>query len=314
MKLAIVSPCYNEEAVLESSARRLTGHLEQLIEKGLVASDSYILYVNDGSNDRTWEIIKYLHNNNRSICGLSLAWNTGHQNALMAGMMKVRGNADAVITIDSDLQDDLNAIDEMILKFREGYDVVFGVKTVRDADSWLKKSTARLFYGFQRSMGIKTIPDHADFRLISAKVLDCLAQYPERNLYLRGIITSLGFKSTTVEDIISPREAGSSKYTLRKMTRLALDGITSFSIRPMTIVMMTGLVFLLIAVILGIRTIWVWCKGMTVPGWTSLMVSIWFIGSILLLSIGILGIYIGKIYSETKHRPLYFEEEYLGLD
>ena len=240
-RLVIVSPCYNEEAILVYSAGELTALLERLIAAGKILPTSHVLYVNDGSRDRTWELIEELHRMNPFIDGLCLAGNVGHQSAIMAGMMTARVVADAVVTIDADLQDDLAAIEEMIDRYLEGYDIVYGVKVSRTADPLPKRTAAIAFYRLQSAMGIRAIYNHADFRLMSHRALDALACYPERNLYLRGIIPQLGYCSTTVDDVISERVAGESKYTLRKMLLLAVDGITSFSSRQISWIICWGL-------------------------------------------------------------------------
>lgn len=311
IKLAIVSPCYNEEEVLDDSAKRLTDLFDQLVAQNAITEDSFILYVNDGSKDHTWEIIKRLAKENKYICGLGLAGNVGHQNAIMSGMLKVKDMCDACITIDADIQDDLNAIPEMIKKYNEGNDIVYGVKVSRTADPFLKRLSAQCFYKLQSMMGVKALYNHADFRLMSAKALNFLAQYPERNLYLRGMIPLMGLKSDTVDDVISPRLAGSSKYTLQKMLKLAFDGITSFSTRPITYILGLGFISLVISFIMVIHVIWVWFTGNTVPGWSELMISVWFLGSAIILSIGMVGEYVGKIYTESKRRPLYLEDEFI---
>lgn len=311
IKLAVVSPCYNEEAVIEQSAEKITSLFKELMSKHKITNDSFVLYVNDGSQDRTWELIKKIHKENTFIHGLCLAGNVGHQNAIMAGMMKVRTMCDAAITIDADLQDDLNAIEKMIDLKEQGNEVVYGVKVSRQADSFAKKFSAQAFYKLQHWMGVKTIYNHADFRLMSQKALNALALYPEKNLYLRGVITSMGLKSATVDDIISDRIAGSSKYTLRKMLRLAFDGITSFTTRPIDFIIGLGIVSLLISFIMAIHVLYVWFKSDVVPGWSELMISLWFLGSAIIISIGMVGEYVGKIYKESKNRPLYIEDEYV---
>lgn len=313
IRLAIVSPCYNEEAVLHDSAARLTALLDDLVGKGKIAKDSFVLYVNDGSRDKTWDIISELHSTNRNICGLNLAHNVGHQNAIMAGMMTARHDADAVVTIDADLQDDLNAIENMIDLHVNGKDIVYGVKVSREADSWAKKTSAQMFYKLQESMGVKSIYNHADFRFMSKRALDALSEYPERNLYLRGMIPMIGFDWATVDDVISPRLAGESKYTLSKMLRLASDGITSFSIRPIMLIMYGGIFMGGISVLMFIYIIVSLILGHYVDGWASLMASLWFIGSVMTLAIGIVGTYIGKIYIEVKQRPLYHIKEHLHV-
>lgn len=305
IRLAIVSPCYNEEAVLEESAERLSALLSELIDEKSITPDSFILYVNDGSKDKTWQIIQRLHTTNRFVCGLNLAANVGHQNAIMAGMMRARHIADAVVTIDADLQDDIQAIKKMVALHAEGNDIVYGVKVSREADPWLKKMTAQMFYRIQESMGVKSVYNHADFRFMSKRALDALAEYPERNLYLRGMIPMIGFQSATVDDVISPRFAGQSKYTLQKMLRLASDGITSFSTKPIEMIITVGLVMMLIALGMFCYVIVSLLTNHYTAGWASLMMSLWFIGSVVTLAIGIVGTYIGKIYIEVKNRPLY---------
>jgi polyisoprenyl-phosphate glycosyltransferase len=305
MKLAIVSPCFNEHEGLKNSACRLSAVLDKLVSKGKISSDSFILYVNDGSKDNTWEIICELFENNPYVYGLSLAGNVGHQNATMAGLMKVKDNCNAVITIDSDLQDDLSAIERMVDYYHRGYDVVYGVKVSRKGDSFMKRNMALTFYKIQSDLGVKAIYNHADFRLMSNRVLDQLSLYKEKNLYLRGLIPLMGFKSITVDDVISKRTAGKSKYTLQKMLRLAIDGITSFSVRPVHLILCVGFIFLLITFFIFIYVLGSFFTHHVVAGWTSIMISIWFIGSVVLIALGVLGIYVGKIYVEVKGRPLY---------
>lgn len=305
IKLGIVSPCYNEHEVLDESARQLGLLFKDLICKGKVSPDSFVMYVNDGSKDDTWEIIERLHRQYPFVNGLNLAHNVGHQNAIMAGMMNAKDLCDGVITIDCDLQDDLNAIEKMLDLHAEGYDIVYGVKVSRQADSFMKKFSAQTFYTLQSTMGVKAIYNHADFRFMSQRALDALAQFPERNLYLRGMIPMIGFRTATVDDVISDRIAGQSKYTLNKMLRLASDGITSFSAQPMTWVLGAGFVMLFIAFCMTIYVLVSLFSGHYVDGWSSLMISIWFIGAVITIGIGICGIYIGKMYIEVKHRPLY---------
>ena len=314
IKLAIVSPCYNEEEVLEDSASRLTALFDELVAKEKISADSFVLFVNDGSKDRTWSIIKKLHGTNPYIKGMNLARNVGHQYAIMAGMMTAKDWSDAVITIDADLQDDLNAIEEMIDAYTEGYDVVYGVKVSRQADPMLKRLSATAFYKLQHRMGVETIYNHADFRFLSRRVLEQLSQYQERNVYLRGNIPLLGFPSTTVDDVIRERTAGTSKYTVRKMFSLALDGITSFSVKPIYGIVYLGGIFVFISILIGIYVLYALISGTAEHGWASLMLSIWFVGGVVLLSIGAVGLYIGKIYKEVKRRPLYNVEEVLYDD
>lgn len=313
-KIGYCTPCYNEEEVLEDSAARLTALFDELVAKEKISADSFVLFVNDGSKDRTWSIIKKLHGTNPYIKGMNLARNVGHQYAIMAGMMTAKDWSDAVITIDADLQDDLNAIEEMVDAYMQGYDVVYGVKVSRQADPVLKRLSATAFYKLQHRMGVETIYNHADFRFLSRRVLEKLSHYQERNVYLRGIIPLLGFPSTTVDDVIRERTAGTSKYTVRKMFSLALDGITSFSVKPIYGIVYLGGIFVFISILIGIYVLYALVSGTAEHGWASLMLSIWFVGGVVLLSIGAVGLYIGKIYKEVKRRPLYNVEEVLYDD
>ena len=311
IRLAIVCPCYNEEAVLHQSAKLLTALLNALISKQKITPDSFVLLVNDGSQDRTWQIIRELYRTNPYMKGVNLARNVGHQNAIMAGMMSAKAWSDAVITMDVDLQDDLNAVERMIDLHAKGFDIVYGIKVQRSADPMLKRVSAMTFYKLQRKMGVESYYNHADFRLLSKRALDLLAGYQERNLYLRGIIPLLGLPSTTVDDVIKERTAGVSKYTLRKMLSLALDGITSFSVKPIYCIVYSGGIFIFISILIGIYVLYSLMSGTAEHGWASLILSIWFVGGAVLISIGSIGIYIGKIYKEVKHRPLYNIEEVL---
>ena len=310
-KLIIVSPCYNEEAILRYSADTLTSFLKRVIALGKIAPSSRILYVNDGSRDRTWSLIEELHQDNSFVEGLSLAKNVGSELAVMAGMMAARERADVVVTIDADLQDDVEAIEEMINHYLAGCDIVYGVKTSREADPWLKRITAEGFYRLQQNMGINVIFNHTNFRLMSKRALEALSEYSERNLYLRGIIPQLGFRSAEVEDVIRERTAGESKYNYTKLLLLAVDGITSFSTKPISFIVGMGLFSLLISIVMAIYVLVSYVEHLSVPGWASLMLSLWFIGSMLLLSIGVVGQYIGKIYIEVKARPRYHIDQYL---
>ena len=313
IKLAIVSPCYNEEAVLHSSSERLNALYNTMIAAGEISPDSFVLFVNDGSRDATWQIIEELHKADPvRFKGVDLAHNVGHQNAIMAGMMTARDMCDAVITIDADLQDDLEAIPKMVKAYAEGYDVVYGVKVHRTADPVLKRLSAQAFYKLQKSMGVNAIYNHADFRLLSRRVLDALAQYPEKNLYLRGIIPQIGFPSTTVDDVISPRTAGHSKYSLSKMLTLALNGITSFSVKPLYAILWLGIIFLLISLGIGVYVIYSLIMHTAVHGWASLMLSIWMVGGFILISLGVIGLYLGRIFNEVKARPLYHIARFLN--
>jgi glycosyltransferase involved in cell wall biosynthesis len=311
IKLAIVSPCYNEEAVLDISRRRLDELFDSLIADGRISADSFVLFVNDGSKDSTWQIISRLHKENPRYKGLNLAKNVGHQNAIMAGMMTAKDLADAVITIDADLQDDLNAIPQMIDAYAEGYDVVYGVKVQRQADPLLKRLSAQAFYKMQKKMGVNALYNHADFRFLSKRVLNELACYREKNLYLRGIIPQIGFPSTTVDDIIAPRPAGESKYNLQKMLSLAVNGITSFSVKPLYGILYLGLIFILISLCIGVYVIYSLVVHTAVHGWASLMLSVWLVGGFILIALGSVGLYVGKLFIEVKDRPLYHIQEFL---
>ena len=311
IRLATVSPCYNEEEVLRHSVERLTALFERMIADGLISKDSMMVFVNDGSRDRTWEIIRELHGENLYVRGINLAHNVGHQNAIMAGMMTARDWADAVITIDADLQDDIECIPQMVKHFEEGNDIVYGVKVSREADPLMKKLTAQTFYKLQSSMGVESVYNHADFRLLSRKALDMLSTYKEHNLYLRGLIPMIGLQYTTVDDVISERFAGQSKYTLSKMLRLALNGITAFSVRPLFLITHIGFLFLIIAFLIACYVGYSYLFGTVQPGWSSLILSIYLVGGFILMAMGILGTYIGQIYTEVKGRPLYHIQEVL---
>ncbi len=313
-KLAIVAPCYNEQDMLPISAPRLVALMDSLIADGLITSDSFLLFVNDGSRDATWSIISRLHEENPMCHGLDLSRNVGHQNAIMAGMLsavEAPEMADAVITIDVDLQDPLECIPEMLDAYYNGYDVVYGVRSSRESDSFMKRYTAESFYKFQATMGVKTIFNHADFRFMTRRVVLELEKYGERNLYLRGIIPMIGFPSTTVEEVRAEREAGTTKYTLRKMLRLAFDGITSFSVTPIYCIMALGGIFVLIAIAIGIYVLISLLNGSAVHGWSSLILSVWFVGGTILIAVGLVGLYVGKVYIETKHRPRYHIQSHL---
>ena len=311
IRLATVSPCYNEEEVLRHSVERLTALFERMIADGLIAQDSLMVFVNDGSRDRTWQIISELHRENRFVRGIDLAHNVGHQNAIMAGMMTAREWADAVVTIDADLQDDIECIPQMVRHLEEGNDIVYGVKVSRQADPLMKRMTAQVFYKLQEHMGVESIYNHADFRLLSRRALDMLSSYQEHNLYLRGLIPQIGLQHTTVDDHISERFAGSSKYTVGKMLGLALNGITAFSVKPLYVIFNIGVLFLIIACGIGVYVTYALLTGAAVKGWASLILSIWLVGGFILMSMGIIGTYIGKIFTEVKQRPLYHVKEIL---
>lgn len=309
--LAIVVPCYNEEAVLPESARRLKELLTRLKADGAVADDSFILFVNDGSRDRTWPIIAELHQQDSVFCGCNLAANVGHQHALWAGLTVAKDRADMVVTIDADLQDDVEAIAEMVGKWREGADVVYGVRRERKTDTWFKRTTALAFYRMMGVMGAKTVYNHADFRLMSRRAVEHLLEYRERNLFIRGLVPLVGYTSAQVYYDRAERFAGESKYPLSKMLNFAVDGITSFSVKPIRMVFHLGVVFLLVAF-----AVFVWIAssllmGEVVRGWASLMASVWLCSGCVLTAIGIVGEYIGKIYVESKRRPMFNIESLL---
>ncbi|MBD5225184.1 MAG: glycosyltransferase family 2 protein [Bacteroidales bacterium] len=304
--IAIVVPCYNEGDALPISVPKMLDVLDRLSVLKLASKDSYVLLCNDGSTDCTWELIEKMHIVDKRVKGISLAHNRGHQNVLLAGLMTVMNRCDAAVSIDADLQDDPEAIIEMVKKFNEGTEIVFGVRSSREKDSWFKRTTAHAFYSFQKSMGLETIYDHADYRLLSNRALQLLSQYSESNLFLRGIIPQIGLKSDIVTYARDERVAGESKYPLTKMLGFSIDGITSFSARPMRWIFMTGLILLLIDLVVGIYVfVSYFFSDHISAGWTSIMLSIWALGSLILMSIGIVGEYIGKIFVEVKHRPRY---------
>ena len=307
--VAFVVPCYNENQVLRQSMARLLEALDGMCLSGIISDASFVLCVDDGSKDDTWQIIESLHLNNNRIKAIRLSHNRGQQNALLAGLMTARTLSDAAITIDADLQDSLEAAAEMVLLYREGYDIVYGVRASRKSDSFFKRTSARAFYRFQSRMGLETIYDHSEFRLMSRKALDILSEYPERNLYLRGIMPAIGLRHTTVSYDRSPRLAGETKYSFMKLESLSVDAITSFSARPMRIIFLIGLILLVADI--GVA-IWVFMShfaGKAMSGWSSLMLSVWFLGSLILISLGIIGEYVGKIFNEVKRRPRYSIQE-----
>jgi glycosyltransferase involved in cell wall biosynthesis len=301
--LTIVVPCYNEEEVLPETTKELGQILNDLIDKKKIALNSKLLFVNDGSKDKTWKIISSYSEKYDYVTGIKFTRNYGHQNALLAGMSLAAKYSDMIITIDADLQDDVNAIYKMVDKFIEGYDVVYGVRNSRDTDSFFKKHTALMYYGLMKKMGVNLIPDSADYRLLSKRATEALLGYKERNLFLRGMVPLVGYKSTKVYYPRKERYAGTSKYPLKKMIHFALDGITSFSIAPIHLIMSMGLIVMLISIVLMIYTIVEKIEGHIVPGWTSLMISIWFLGGVQLISVSVIGEYIGKVFTEVKHRP-----------
>lgn len=309
--LAIVVPCYNEEEVLPQTNQQLRGLLDTMMRDGLVGQGSYLLYVDDGSRDRTWMIIEGYSNSDAHVRGLKLAGNVGHQNALMAGLETARQDADIIVSIDADLQDDIKAILEMVKKYDDGCDIVYGVRRKRTTDTLFKRTTAQMFYRFMSGMGVKSVYNHADFRLMSQRAVDALCQYEERNLFLRGLVPLLGYRTDQVLYDRLERQAGESKYPLSKMLSFAIDGVTSFSVKPLRLIFDLGLIFLLISLCILIYVIVALCQGRGVQGWASLMLSIWFVGGCVLICLSIIAAYIGRIYTEEKHRPRYNIEKYI---
>lgn len=310
-RLAIVVPCYNEEEILEYTSNILKSKLNYLIKNKEISEDSFILFINDGSKDKTWNLIEEEYNKSRYIYGLNLSSNVGHQNALYAGLMNVKDICDISISIDADLQDDIQVIDTMIREYKEGSDIVYGVRSSRKKDTFFKRNTAQLFYKFMSILGVKTIYNHADFRLMSAISLEALSKYKERNLFLRGIVPLIGYNTSVVTYERKERAAGESKYPLKKMLSFALEGVTSFSTTPLMMIAHFGLIIIIISICAGMYALNSYFRGYIVEGWTSLILSIWFIGGIQLLCMGVLGTYIGKIYKEVKGRPRYNVEKFL---
>lgn len=312
--LSIVVPCYKEQEVLPETISRLSNVLSLLIQKKLVLSNSYILLVNDGSEDGTWDIISEEHKKNAFVCGLNLAANVGHQCALWAGLTFAATHSDVSISIDADLQDDVNTIERMIEKYHEGYDIVYGVRKERKTDTPFKKYTALFFYRLMQMMGTKTVYNHADFRLMSKRAMKFLMEFEERNLFIRGLVPLVGYKTDVVYYNRTERFAGESKYPLTKMLNFAIDGITSFSVKPIRLVLGLGVFFVFVAGSVLFWTFYSYLSGDVVPGWASTMLSLWFCSGCILIALGIVGEYIGKIYVETKHRPLYNVQEILYHD
>ena len=309
--LYYVIPCYNEEEVLPETSKRLKVKMTKLMEEGKISRKSRVCFVNDGSRDQTWSIIERLHEEDPLFSGINLSRNRGHQNALLAGLMTVRQYADMAISMDADLQDDIEACDAMIDKYYEGCDIVYGVRSARVTDTWFKRTTAEGFYKIMDRFGAKIVYNHADYRLMSKRALESLSQFGEVNLFLRGIVPQLGYRCATVEYERHERFAGESKYPLKKMLAFAFDGITSFSIKPIRLVLGLGVIIFTISLIALVWTLIAKLCGHTVSGWASLMCSIWMIGGIQMISLGVIGEYIGKIYNETKRRPRYLIERVL---
>ena len=307
----LVIPCYNEEEVLPETAKRLKAKLGGMIKTGFISEDSKIVFVNDGSKDQTWQLIRRFHEEDPMIQGINLSRNKGHQNALLAGLMTVKSFCDMAISMDADLQDDVDAIDQFVEKYYEGCEVVYGVRSERKTDSFFKRASAQSFYKLMLHMGVEIVYNHADYRLMSKRALEEMEGFQEVNLFLRGIVPLIGFRSDVVTYERHERFAGESKYPLKKMLNFAFDGITSFSVKPIRMVTTLGVIIFAISLLMLIYFLVTWCIGWTVPGWTSIVVSVWAIGGLQLLAIGIIGEYIGKIYLETKARPKFIIQEYL---
>ena len=309
--LYIVVPCYNEEEVLPETTRRLTDKLDSMVEKKMISSDSRILYVNDGSKDRTWELIQELYQENKYVTGVNLSRNRGHQNALLAGLMTAKDEADIVISMDADLQDDVDAVDRFVEEYFHGADIVYGVRSSRKKDSFFKKHTAFMFYKLMEHMGVEIVYNHADYRLMSKRALEGLAQFKEVNLFLRGIVPMIGYKTATVEYERDKRFAGESKYPFKKMFAFAIDGITSCSVKPIRLITAIGMLISFVSAFLLIYVVIGYFLGNTIEGWATLMVLICFFGGFQIMSIGVVGEYVGKIYLETKERPRYIISEHM---
>lgn len=314
LNLCIVVPCYNEEEVLPETVRQLSVVMNRMKENGKITSGR-ILFVDDGSKDKTWAIIAEQDKQNPWVSGIKLAHNVGHQYALLAGLEWASTHCDAAVSIDADLQDDVDAIEEMVDSFIGGADIVYGVRRERKSDTWFKKNTALLFYRLIRSMGTDVVYNHADFRLMSRRALQALISYPEQNLFLRGIVRLIGFNEAYVYYDRKSRFAGESKYPLKKMLAFAVEGITSFSVQPLRLIITGGFIFaIVVPLIMIIYALVQHAHHHTIPGWTSLLISLWFIGGMVMIAIGVTGIYIGKIYKEVKQRPRYFIDEKAGMD
>lgn len=300
-----VLPCYNEEEVLPETVKRLSAKLEKLIAEGKVSEDSRMLFVDDGSKDKTWSLISRFSEENRYVGGVKLSRNRGHQNALLSGLMTAREYCDCAISLDADLQDDIEVLDEFISKYEEGCEVVYGVRSSRKKDTFFKRSTAQGYYKFMKLLGVDIVYNHADYRLLGSKALEALSEYKEVNLFLRGIVPLIGYRSDYVYYERNERFAGESKYPLKKMLRFAIDGITSFSVKPLKLISNLGIIICVLSVIGFIYALVSLCMGVAVSGWASTICSIWFLGGLQMLCIGIVGTYVGKIYNEVKHRPRY---------
>lgn len=306
--LNLVIPCYNEEEALPLTKKELDKKMSNLMEEGLISENSKVVLVNDGSKDKTWEIITKIHKENHMYVGINLTRNRGHQNALLAGLMYAKNHADISISMDADLQDDINVMDDMIKKYNAGADVVYGVRSSRKKDTFFKKFTAEAFYKLMNIMGVEVVFNHADYRLMSKRALEGLSEFKEVNLFLRGIVPQVGYKTDIAYYERSERVAGESKYPLKKMLEFAIDGITSFSIKPLRMITSIGFIILILSFVVLIYSVIMKLIGNTVSGWTFIVCSIWLIGGIQTLCLGVIGEYIGKIYKETKARPRYIIE------
>lgn len=309
--LYLVIPCYNEEAVLPETTRRMTDKLNAMRAAGLIGEKSRILYVDDGSKDRTWELVSQFNRENPWVEGVKLSHNRGHQHALLCGLMSALPRCDAAISMDADLQDDIDALDQFVKKFQEGCDVVYGVRNKRDTDTWFKRTTAEGFYKVMQLLGVDVVFNHADYRLMSKRALEALSEYKEVNLFLRGIVPLIGYRSDYVYYDRHERFAGESKYPLKKMLSFALDGITSFSVKPLKLISNLGILISVLSILGLLYALISYFAGWAVTGWTAIVCSIWLLGGLQMLCLGVVGGYIGKIYSEVKARPRYRVEEYL---
>ena len=306
-----VIPCYNEEAVLPETTRRMTDKLNAMRAAGLIGEKSRILYVDDGSKDRTWELVSQFNRENPWVEGVKLSHNRGHQHALLCGLMSAMPRCDAAISMDADLQDDIDALDQFVKKFQEGCDVVYGVRNKRDTDTWFKRTTAEGFYKVMQLLGVDVVFNHADYRLMSKRALEALSEYKEVNLFLRGIVPLIGYRSDYVYYDRHERFAGESKCPLKKMLSFALDGITSFSVKPLKLISNLGILISVLSILGLLYALISYFAGWAVTGWTAIVCSIWLLGGLQMLCLGVVGGYIGKIYSEVKARPRYRVEEYL---
>lgn len=308
-KLCVVIPCYNEEEILLTTANEFKEYMAKLMQSQLIAKESKVLFVNDGSKDKTWDIIQEIVNEDTLFNGLNLAANVGHQNAVLAGMFEAKADFDLIITIDADLQDDINAIEKMVIEYKKGNDIVYGVRSSRKKDTFFKRETAQLFYRLMGWLGVDIVYNHADFRLMSKRAVESLSKYNERNMFLRGIVPLIGYQTAEVRYKRKERLAGESKYPLKKMISFAFDGITSLSIKPITFILILGVFIMLLAFVAFLYVILSYNSGTASDGWSSVMISIWFLGGLQVFSIGVIGLYLGKVYLEVKQRPRYEVQE-----